>query len=67
VSYGGDTGGRGANIYMFGSSPGSKLTLTNSIITNSATYGLRAASGNAALTESGNTFNSNASGDIRQD
>lgn len=67
VSYGGSTGGRGANIYMFGDGAGSKLTITNSTVSNSETYGIRAASGVATLTESGNTFNSNPSGNIRQD
>ena len=51
---------------MFGSSPGSQLTLTNSSVTNSQTYGVRASSCNAIITESNNTFSSNASGNIRQ-
>lgn len=67
VSYGGSTAGRGANIYMFGSSGGSQLTVTNSTISYSQTYGIRRASGNAQLTESNNTFISNALGDVRQD
>lgn len=67
VSYGGGTGGRGANIYMYGSSSGTKLTLTNSLVSHSESYGVRAASGNAVLTESSNTFSNNASGDIQQD
>lgn len=67
VSYGGNTSGRGANIYMFGSTPGSQLTLTNSTISDSQTYGVRTAAGNALLTESDNNFQNNASGDIRQD
>jgi len=65
VSYGGSTSGRGANIYMFGSSGGSRLVITNSTISHSQTYGIRTAGGNAVLTESNNTFVSNASGDIQ--
>lgn len=64
VSYGGNSGGRGANIYMFGSSPGSQLTISNSTISNSQTYGVYGASGTVNLTESGNTFSNNPSGDI---
>lgn len=64
ISYGGSSGGRGANIYMFGSSEGSKLTITNSTISNSQTYGIRKASGTVILTETNNTFSNNASGDI---
>lgn len=67
VSYGGSTSGRGANIYMFGSSGGSRLVLTNSTISYSQTYGIRTAAGNAVLTESDNIFIANASGDIRID
>ncbi len=67
INNGGNDAGRGANIYMFGSSPGSQLTLTNSSITNSQTYGIWTRSGNAVLNESGNTFSNNPSGDIRQD
>ncbi|MCB0494135.1 MAG: hypothetical protein KDC93_17150 [Cyclobacteriaceae bacterium] len=67
VSFGGSSGGRGANIYMFGDGAGSKLTITNSTISNSETYGIRAASGVATLTQSANTFSSNGSDDIRQD
>ncbi|MFZ1806966.1 MAG: hypothetical protein WAU36_07090 [Cyclobacteriaceae bacterium] len=67
VSFGGSSGGRGANIYMFGDGAGSKLTITNSTVSNSETYGIRAASGVAVLTQSGNTFSSNPSGNIRQD
>jgi hypothetical protein len=66
VSYGGSTSGRGANIYMFGSSA-SRLVLTNSTISHSQTYGVRTAAGNAVLTESDNIFFANASGDIRID
>ncbi len=67
VSYGGSTGGRGANIYMAGSSPGSKLTITNSIISNSETYGIWTTSGSITLVDSGNTFSNNPSGNKRQD
>lgn len=67
VSNGGSSSGRGANIFMFGSSPGSQLILTNSEVKNSQTYGLRSTSGSVNLTESNNTFSNNPSGDIRQD
>lgn len=61
ISYGGSTGGRDANIYMFNPS---KLTLTNSTISDSQTWGVFLAPGSTDLTESNNTFNNNASGDI---
>ncbi len=64
VSYGGSSGGRGANIYMFGSSSGSQLTITNSTISHSQTYGIRTAAGNITLNESDNVFISNVAGDI---
>jgi hypothetical protein len=64
VSFGGNSGGRGANIYMFGSSPGSQLTITNSKVSDSQTYGIYGTSGTVNLTESGNTFSNNASGNI---
>jgi len=67
ISNGGNIGGRGANIYMFGSGTGSQLTITNSTISNSQTYGIRTAPGSIVLNQSGNTFSNNASGDIRQD
>lgn len=67
VSFGGSNGGRGANIYMFGSSPGSKLTITSSTISNSETYGIWTTSGSITLVDSGNTFSNNPSGDKRQD
>lgn len=66
VSYGGNPSGRGANIYMFGSGAGSQLTLTNSTISNSQTYGLLTAAGTINLTQNGNTFSNNASGNIQQ-
>ncbi|MDD2196800.1 MAG: PKD domain-containing protein [Bacteroidales bacterium] len=64
ISYGGDAGGRGANIYMFGSTPGSKLILTNSKISDSETYGIRRAPGNTQLTEDNNVYENNAAGDL---
>lgn len=67
VSNGGSSSGRGANIYMFGSSPGSQLILTNSEVKNSQTYGLRSSSGSVSLTENNNIFSNNSSGNIRQD
>lgn len=65
ISYGGSASGRGANIYMFGSQS-ARLTITNSTISHSQTYGIRASAGSTFLTESDNTFISNASGDIYQ-
>ncbi len=67
VEYGGSTAGRSANIYLFGSSPGSQLTVTNSHISDSQTWGIWATSGSASLTENNNTFSNNASGNIRID
>lgn len=61
ISYGGSSSGRKANIYMFNPS---KLTLTNSTISDSQTWGVFVASGSTELTESNNTFINNASGDI---
>ncbi len=61
VEYGGGTVGRKANIYMFNPS---KLTLTNSTISNSQTWGVTRASGSTDLTESNNTFSNNISGNI---
>jgi hypothetical protein len=66
VSYGGDAAGRGGNIYMFGSTPGSKLTLTNSTISHSQTYGIQRAAGDTQLTEAGNSYIGNATGDVFQ-
>lgn len=67
IRHGGDIGGRGANIYLFGSSPGSKLSVTNSEISDSETWGIWATSGSVALNESNNTFSNNASGNVRID
>ena len=64
IRHGGDIGGRGANIYLFGSSPGSQLSITNSTISDSETWGIFQTSGAVNLTESNNTFINNASGDI---
>ena len=64
IRHGGDIGGRGANIYLFGSSPGSQLSITNSNISDSETWGIFRTSGAVNLTESNNTFSNNASGDI---
>jgi hypothetical protein len=61
ISYGGNSSGRDANIYM--SNP-SKLTLTNSTISDSQTWGVLLAPGSTELTESNNIFSNNASGDI---
>lgn len=67
IRNGGDIGGRGANIYLFGASPGSHLTITNSDISDSETWGIWATSGSVVLNESNNTFSNNASGNIRID
>ncbi|HEY9114027.1 MAG TPA: Ig-like domain-containing protein [Bacteroidales bacterium] len=64
VEYGGSTTGRSANIYLYGS-PGAKLTITNSNISDSQTWGIWVAPGNAILNESNNTFSNNALGDIK--
>lgn len=64
ISYGGDPAGRSGNIYMVGSTPGSRLTITNSTISHSQTYGIHRASGNTYLTEGSNSFTGNASGNI---
>jgi hypothetical protein len=61
ISYGGSSSGRKANIYMFNPS---KLTLTNSTISDSQTWGVFLAPGSTELTESNNIFINNASGDI---
>lgn len=66
VSYGGDDAGRGGNIYMYGSTPGSKLILTNSTISYSETWGVQLASGNAQLTEDNNVYLNNALGNLLQ-
>ena len=64
IRHGGDIGGRKANIYLLGSTPGSQLTITNSTISDSETWGIYRTSGAVNLTESNNTFSNNASGDI---
>lgn len=64
IKYGGSTGGRGANIYMFGSSNGSYLSLTNSYVGDSQTYGIYRASGSTTLNASSVTYANNSSGDI---
>lgn len=64
IRHGGDNGGRGANIYLFGGSPGSQLTITDSEISYSETWGIWVRPGSAVLNESNNTFSNNASGDI---
>lgn len=66
ISYGGSTSGRDANIYMFGSSPGSRLVLTNSTISHSATYGISKAPGSVELIASDNIFSNNSSGDMKE-
>lgn len=66
ISYGGSTGGREGNIYMYGSAPGTQLTITNSTIRDSETFGIHTAAGDADLTQSGNTFSNNPSGNIQQ-
>lgn len=65
ISYGGNPSGRGANIYMVGAGAGSQLTLTNSSVSDSQTYGILTAAGSVTLTENGNTFSNNSSGNIK--
>lgn len=67
IRHGGSIGGRGANIYLFGASPGSKLSVTNSEISDSETWGIYKTSGAVALFESNNTFSNNAWGNIGED
>lgn len=64
IRHGGDIGGRKANIYLVGASPGSQLTITNSTISDSETWGIYRTSGAVNLTESNNTFSNNALGSI---
>lgn len=64
ISYGGNSAGRGANIYMH---VGSQLTITDSQISDSQTLGIWLRPGVAALNESNNTYSNNADGDIRDD
>ncbi len=66
ISYGGDPAGRGGNIYMVGATPGSRLMITNSTISNSATYGILKAAGTTNLSEGSNNFSGNAAGNIHQ-
>lgn len=61
ISYGGSSSGRKANIYM---SHPSKLTLANSTISDSQTWGVFLAPGSTELSESNNIFSNNASGNI---
>lgn len=67
VKYGGSTGGRGANIYMFGSSNGSYLSLSNSYVGDSQTYGIYRASGSTTLNASDVMYANNSSGDIYEE
>lgn len=67
IMYGGSTGGRGANIYMFGSSNGSYLSLSNSYVGDSQTYGIYRASGSTTLSTSNVTYANNNSGNIFED
>ncbi len=64
IRHGGDIGGRGANIYLFGDSPGSQLSITNSTISDSETWGIFQASGAVNLININNTFSNNASGNV---
>ncbi len=66
ISYGGDPAGRSGNIYMVGATPGSRLMITNSTISNSATYGILRAAGTTNLSEASNNFSGNAAGNIHQ-
>jgi len=64
VEYGGRSDGRKANIYLSGA-PGAHLTITNSHISDSDTWGIFISSQNTSLTENNNTFSNNALGNIR--
>ncbi len=66
VSYGGDPAGRGGNIYMVGATPGSRLTLSNSTISHSQTYGILKAPGSTELQEGENSFVNNSAGNVHQ-
>lgn len=67
IRHGGDVNGLGGNIHLFGSTPGSQLTIVNSIISDSETWGIHSSPGDANLTQSGNTFFNNKLGDILQE
>ena len=67
IRHGGDISGRKANIYLVGATPGSKLTIINSNISDSQTWGIYKASGAVSLGETNNTFSNNASGSIGGD
>jgi hypothetical protein len=51
---------------MVGATPGSRLMITNSTISNSATYGILRAAGTTNLSEGSNNFSGNAAGNIHQ-
>ena len=67
VRHGGDINGLQGNIHLFGSTPGSQLTIVNSIISDSETWGIHSAPGDANLTQSNNEFYNNKLGDIFQE
>ncbi|MBV2247377.1 MAG: right-handed parallel beta-helix repeat-containing protein [Lentimicrobium sp.] len=67
VRHGGDINGLGGNIHLFGSTPGSQLTIVNSTISDSETWGIHSAPGDANLTQNNNTFFNNKLGDILQE
>ena len=67
IRHGGDVNGRGGNIHLFGSTPGSQLTIVNSIISDSETWGIHSSPGDANLTQNNNTFFNNKLGDILQE
>ena len=67
IRHGGDIDGLQGNIHLFGSTPGSQLTIVNSTISDSETWGIHSSPGDAELTQSGNTFSNNKLGDILQE
>lgn len=67
IRHGGDVNGLGGNIHLFGSTPGSQLTIVNSTISDSETWGIHSSPGDANLTQNNNTFFNNKLGDIMQE
>ncbi len=67
IRHGGDVNGLQGNIHLFGSTPGSQLTIVNSTISDSETWGIHSSPGDADLTQSNNIFFNNKLGDILQE
>lgn len=66
ISHGGDPAGRSGNIYMVGATPGSRLSITNSTISHSQTYGILRAPGSTELQQGENSFVNNSAGHVHQ-